>query len=106
MPRCGAPPFPDGERRKITQSMSIANSIRAQIPPIHPDGYPFIGGVLLASLILFLVWTPLGWVGTLLSGWWALFFPDPARGAPLRGWVVVGPAGGRGAVGGGGVPPA
>ena len=24
--------------------MSIANSIRAQIPPIHPEGYPFIGG--------------------------------------------------------------
>ena len=24
--------------------MSIGNSIRAQIPPIHPEGYPFIGG--------------------------------------------------------------
>ena len=31
--------------------MSIANSIRAQIPPIHPEGYPFIGGFALASLI-------------------------------------------------------
>jgi len=33
--------------------MSIAKSIRAQIPPIHPEGYPFIGGFALASLILF-----------------------------------------------------
>ena len=24
--------------------MSIANSIRGQIPPVHPEGYPFIGG--------------------------------------------------------------
>jgi len=28
--------------------MSITNSIRAQIPPIHPEGYPFIGGFALA----------------------------------------------------------
>src|SRR5439155_417481 len=43
--------------------MSIANSIRAQIPPIHPEGYPFIGGFALASLILFWIWTPLGRFG-------------------------------------------
>jgi len=47
--------------------MSIANSIRAQIPPIHPEGYPFIGGFALASLILFWIWTPLGWIGTVLT---------------------------------------
>jgi phosphatidylserine decarboxylase len=29
--------------------MSIANSIRAQIPPIHPEGYPFIGGFALVE---------------------------------------------------------
>ena len=33
--------------------MSIANSIRAQIPPIHKEGYPFIGGFALISLVLF-----------------------------------------------------
>ncbi len=59
--------------------MSIANSIRAQIPPVHPEGYPFIGGFALASLILFWIWTPLGWLGTLLTIWCALFFRDPVR---------------------------
>src|SRR5438105_3273425 len=44
--------------------MSISNSIRAQIPPIHPEGYPFIGGFALASLILFWIWTRVGWIGT------------------------------------------
>src|ERR1044072_6712736 len=75
--------------------MSIANSIRAQIPPIHPEGYPFIVGFALASLILFWVWTPPGWIGTLLTIWCALFFRDPVRVTPLRDGLVVAPADGR-----------
>jgi len=75
--------------------MSISNSIRAQIPPIHPEGYPFIGGFALASLILFWIWTPLGWIGTVLTVWCALFFRDPARVTPVRDGVVVSPADGR-----------
>ena len=76
-------------------SMSIANSIRAQIPPIHPEGYPFIGGFALASLILFWIWTPLGWIGTVLTVWCALFFRDPVRVTPVREGIVVAPADGR-----------
>jgi phosphatidylserine decarboxylase len=75
--------------------MSIANSIRAQIPPIHPEGYPFIGGFALASLILFWIWTPLGWIGTVLTIWCALFFRDPIRVTPVRDGIVVSPADGR-----------
>ena len=75
--------------------MSIANSIRAQIPPIHPEGYPFIGGFALASLILFWIWTPLGWIGTVLTVWCALFFRDPVRVTPVREGIVVAPADGR-----------
>ena len=75
--------------------MSIANSIRAQIPPIHPEGYPFIGGFALASLFLFWLWTPLGWIGTGLTLWCALFFRDPVRVTPVREGIVVLPADGR-----------
>jgi phosphatidylserine decarboxylase len=75
--------------------MSIANSIRAQIPPIHPEGYPFIGGFALASLILFWIWAPLGWIGTVLTIWCALFFRDPVRVTPIRDGIVVAPADGR-----------
>jgi phosphatidylserine decarboxylase len=75
--------------------MSISNSIRAQIPPIHPEGYPFIGGFALASLILFWIWTPLGWIGTVLTVWCALFFRDPVRVTPVREGIVVSPADGR-----------
>jgi phosphatidylserine decarboxylase len=75
--------------------MSIVDSIRAQVPPIHPEGYPFIGGFALASLIFFLIWTPLGWIGTVLIVWCALFFRDPRRVTPLREGIVVSPADGR-----------
>jgi phosphatidylserine decarboxylase len=75
--------------------MSIANSIRAQIPLIHPEGYPFIGGFALASLVLFWIWTPLGWIGTVLTLWCALFFRDPVRVTPVRDGIVVAPADGR-----------
>jgi phosphatidylserine decarboxylase len=75
--------------------MSIVDSIRGQVPPIHPEGYPFIGGFALASLIFFLIWTPLGWIGTLLTVWCALFFRDPKRVTPLREGIVVAPADGR-----------
>src|SRR3954451_16282651 len=75
--------------------MSIAKSISAQIPTVHPEGYPFIGGFALASLVLFWVWTPRGWLGTLLTLWCALFFRDPARVTPVREGIVVAPADGR-----------
>ena len=75
--------------------MSIANSIRAQIPPIHPEGYPFIGGFAFASLFLFWLWTPLGWIGAVLTLWCALFFHDPVRVTPVREGIVVAPADGR-----------
>jgi phosphatidylserine decarboxylase len=75
--------------------MSIINSIRSQIAPVHPQGFPFIGGFALASLILFFVWTPLGWIGTLATAWCAYFFRDPIRVTPLREGLVVSPADGR-----------
>jgi phosphatidylserine decarboxylase len=75
--------------------MSIANSIRAQIPPIHQEGYPFIGGFALVSLILFWLFPPLGWIGTVLTIWCALFFRDPVRVTPVRDGIVVAPADGR-----------
>ena len=75
--------------------MSIVNSIRSQFVPIHPEGYPFIGGFALASLVLFWLWTPLGWLGTMLTLWCAYFFRDPPRVTPVGDGLVISPADGR-----------
>jgi len=75
--------------------MSIVHSIRSQLAPIHPEGYPFIGAFALASLILFWLWTPLGWVGAFLTAWCAYFFRDPPRVTPLREGLIVSPADGQ-----------
>ena len=75
--------------------MSILGSIRAQLVPIHREGYPFIGGLALLSIVLFLLWSPLGWLGTLATLWCAYFFRDPPRVTPLGDTLVVAPADGR-----------
>ena len=75
--------------------MSIYDSIRSQLVPITPEGYPFIGVFALVSLILSWLWSPLGWLGTLATIWCAYFFRDPPRVTPVREGLVVAPADGR-----------
>lgn len=75
--------------------MSISNSIRSQLVPIHPEGYPFIGGFALLSLVLFWLWPPLGWIGTALTVWCTYFFRDPPRVTAVRDGLIIAPADGR-----------
>jgi phosphatidylserine decarboxylase len=75
--------------------MSVLASIRSQLAPVHREGLPFIGMFALASLFLFWLWSPLGWLAALATAWCVYFFRDPERVTPIRDGIVVAPADGR-----------
>jgi phosphatidylserine decarboxylase len=74
--------------------MSMIDSIRRQISPVHPEGYVFIAGFAVTTLVLAWVAQPLGWIGAVLTGWCVYFFRDPVRQTPVDGNIVVSPADG------------
>lgn len=65
-----------------------------QPTPIHREGWRFIAIFAVITLIFFLIWEPLGWVGVILTCWCAYFFRDPARVTPNRPGLVIAPADG------------
>lgn len=64
------------------------------IKPVHREGYPFIGIFAAVTLVLFLIWQPLGWIGVVLTVWCYYFFRDPERHTPQRAGLLISPADG------------
>ena len=75
--------------------MSLFNTIRNTIVPVHKEGYPFIAAFFVASLILGWLFKPLFWIGLILTLWCAYFFRDPERMTPQDDDLVISPADGK-----------
>lgn len=74
--------------------MSLIASIKKQIVPIHKEGWPFIAIFAVIANILAWIWSPLGWIGFILTAWCIYFFRDPARTVPVGEGLVISPADG------------
>ncbi|SNR56565.1 phosphatidylserine decarboxylase [Puniceibacterium sediminis] len=64
------------------------------IKPMHPEGRRFVAIFAGISLVLFLIWDPLGWIGVGLTVWCYYFFRDPQRTTPTRAGLIISPADG------------
>jgi phosphatidylserine decarboxylase len=68
--------------------------LRRVLTPLHPDGFKFVLAAALATVLLFLLWTPAGWAAAALALWMVYFFRDPWRVTPTREGLLISPADG------------
>ncbi|MGU3400170.1 phosphatidylserine decarboxylase [Brucellaceae bacterium D45D] len=92
--------------KRKEQAMSLSDTIRNTFVPIHREGYPFIAGFFVVSLILGWLWDPLFWIGMVLTVWCIYFYRDPERVTPVDDDLVISPADGKVSFVGLAVPPA
>ena len=70
------------------------DALKAVLVPINREGYRFIAIFALATIILFWIADPLGWLGVILTCWCVYFFRDPERTTPSRDGLIISPADG------------
>jgi phosphatidylserine decarboxylase len=68
--------------------------LRQLFSPLHPDGWKFVAIGVVATLLLFLLWHPAGWLALILTLWVVYFFRDPWRVTPVRAGLIISPADG------------
>ena len=70
------------------------NMLSTFVKPMHPEGRKFVAIFAAITLVLFLIWDLLGWVGVGLTIWCYYFFRDPQRVSPQGDSLVLSPADG------------
>lgn len=74
---------------------SIPSDSSPPTAPVHPDGWPFVGALVGAALVLSLWSVLLASVCGLLALWVVWFFRNPARSSSAAAAAVIAPADGK-----------
>lgn len=73
---------------------TLFETITDTFTPIHRDGHKFVIAGAVVTLLMFLLWSPLGWLCAILTCGIMYFFRDPDRITQLRDGLVIAPADG------------
>ena len=73
-----------GQKRAYLMDDLFQIITKTMFVPVHPAGWPFICIFAVVALLLSLVWSPLGWIGLVLTLWCVYFFRNPVRVTPVR----------------------
>jgi len=87
-------PQEKGRKTKEGQQMAGGSAFARLRVKVHPEGHKFIAIFAGVTLVLFAIWAPLGWIGTVLTLWCVAFFRDPPRSVPQAAGTMVSPADG------------
>lgn len=74
---------------------SVLDSIRSIFVPIRREGFPFIAILGFLTVFVGWFWSPIFWIGLILTAWCVYFFRDPERVTPISPELVISPADGR-----------
>ncbi|MEI1250596.1 phosphatidylserine decarboxylase [Rhizobium aouanii] len=94
-PRDGFSLTSKNENARRPAAMSLFNTVRNTIVPVHKEGYPFVAAFFVVSLVLGWIFKPLFWIGMIFTLWCAYFFRDPERVTPQDDDLVISPADGK-----------
>ncbi len=78
--------------------MSIVDSIKSSFfVPIHPAGMPFIIIFCLITVVIGWIWSPLFFIGLVITVWCIYFFRNPVRFPPVdnNNDLIIAPADGK-----------
>ena len=60
----------------------LQNALKRVVVPVNKEGYFIIGVACVITLLLFMIWDFLGFIGLILTGFIVYFFRDPERVSP------------------------